>query len=333
MADQSLATPLIPLGAKKIAQVGVVVPSAAATAVELTKLLGIGPWTFVDVRPTDLTFHGRHAGDVLYIQRIAQADLGDLQIELIEPLRGEGSHNAYLRRHGPSMQHLSFGRVDDYDEMLARLSRAEFAIDFQGLLAGAGVATYMDMVADLGTVLEFTKPAAPAAPGTPLGILPIGTYMPAEQTVIDMDHKRIVQIGLVVDDVQKIAGGYESLFGIGPWTFSELSATDAVVEGQTQETAAIALRQGVASIANLEIELLQPLSGPSIQADFFQKHGNGIHHLSLGTIPDAEAVVAALQAEEYGVAMRAVWDGANESIYVSAQEKLGLVLRFDKARA
>jgi hypothetical protein len=330
MSENIEDTALVNVKDKKIVHVGIVVEDAARIAVEMTRLLGIGPWTLMHVMPTDLTFHDKFFGSVPYVQAIALASFGDLQIELVEPLYGEGPHNEHLRNHGRSVQHISFGEVDDYDDMLAGLRAAGFPVEFQGHLAGAAEATYLDMVEDIGTVLEFTKPLPPAPPGARSGIVPLGTYAPLSPAVITAKGKKIATIGIVVGDAEKVAKRYMEIFGVGPWSFTDITARDVVLRGRSLGKASFSLKSGVARFGNFAIELLQPLSGPSMHVEFLGIHGNGIHHLSFGCIEDADEVAAAMQKEGYDVEMRAVIGGATESFYLSTRKKLGVVFQFDK---
>ncbi len=330
MSEKIEDAALVSIKGKKIAQVGIVAEDAARIAVEMTRLLGIGPWTFVHVIPTDLTFHDKFLGSVPYVQALAWASFGDLQIELVEPLYGEGPHNEYLRNHGRSVQHISFGEVDDYDEMLASLRAAGFSIEFQGRLAGAAEATYLDMVEDIGTVLEFTKPLPPAPPGTQRGRVLLGTYAPLSPAVIAAKGKKIAKIGIVVGDAERVAKRYMEIFGVGPWSFTDITARDVVLRGRSLGKTSFSLRSGVARLGNLEIELLQPLSGPCMHVEFLGIHGNGIHHLSFGCVEDADEMAAAMQKEGYDVEMRAVIGSATESFYLSTQKRLGVVFQFDK---
>lgn len=332
MPENMIQQTIVNVKGKKIAQIGMVVEDVARAVIEMSRLFGLGPWTIVDVMPTELIFRDKLVGAGPYVQRIAFADLEGLQIEFIEPLYGPGPHVEFLEKHGQAIQHFSFGAVNDHDEMLESFRKAGYCIEFQGKLEGFGYATYVDTLEDLGTVMEFAKPVTPAsAPaGAPTGTVPIGTYAPLSPPLLDMKGKKIVRIGIVVGDAQKTAGRYEEVLGVGPWTFTNGTAEDVVLHGRALGNKSFSLRSAVAQFGDLQIELIQPLSGPSLYMEFLSIHGNGIHHLSLGFVDDADAMVDTMRKEGYDVEMQGIVGGDTEFIYLSTQKKLGATFGFVK---
>ena len=110
----------------------------------MATLFGMGPWMIMDVMPTEIVLHDKYLGAVPSVQRVALADLGDLQVELIQPSSGPGTHTEFLQNHGQGIHHMSFGMLDDYDATLAGMKKAGFGIDMQGILAGFLSFTYMN---------------------------------------------------------------------------------------------------------------------------------------------------------------------------------------------
>ena len=99
------------------------------------------------------------------------------------------------------------------------------------------------------------------------------------QPAVDMSSRKIVRIGIVVADVVKTAKRYSDIFGAGPWMFYDLTATDVMLHGKSLGNVDVGVRMAVANLTGLEIELIQPLYGPGTHMEFFQKHGEGIHHI------------------------------------------------------
>jgi methylmalonyl-CoA/ethylmalonyl-CoA epimerase len=330
MTQTKIHQPVVSIEGKKIFQIGIVTDDMAGAAIEMTRLFGLGPWTIVDVMPTDLVFHDKHVGAGPYVQRIAATDLAGLQIEVIQPLYGPGPHVEFLEKHGRATQHFSFGGVNDHDEMLANLKKAGLSIEFQGLLKGFGHATYMDTLEDLGTVMEFTEPLSPESAQSASGMVPVGTYAPLGPPFINMKGKKIVTIGIVVADAQKIAERYEEILGVGPWTFTDKTATDVRLHGRALGKMSFSFRSAVAQFGEWQIELIQPVSGPSLYMEFLGLHGNGIHHLSFGAVDDADNIVAVMEKEGYPVEMRGIMEGKTEFFCLSTQKKLGAIFAFEK---
>ena len=106
------------------------------------------------------------------------------------------------------------------------------------------------------------------------------------------------QIGLVVEDLDSAVEAYSDLFGIGPWhvyTYQKPLLKRMTYRGKPGN---YKMRVALAKIGPLQIELIQPLEGESIYAEFIREHGYGIHHIAV-TVDDLESAVA--QAEALGL--------------------------------
>lgn len=79
-------------------------------------------------------------------------------------------------------------------------------------------------------------------------------------------------IGIVVRDCEKVIETWERMFGIGPWTFTTNTGTDA---GGNP----IDVRLAFAYLGDLEIELIQVVKGKILHSEFLEEHGEGLHHL------------------------------------------------------
>jgi methylmalonyl-CoA/ethylmalonyl-CoA epimerase len=86
----------------------------------------------------------------------------------------------------------------------------------------------------------------------------------------------VSQIGLIVEDVDKVAGYYSSLFGVGPWTIYDFAPHVHIYNG---EQTYAKIRMGKAMWGNVELELLRPLEGVSPHMDWYLKYKQGLHHL------------------------------------------------------
>jgi len=126
----------------------------------------------------------------------------------------------------------------------------------------------------------------------------------------DMRGGRFAQIGIVVADAARTARRYAELFGVGPWMFLDLTASDVVLHDEPLTGAEGCVRVAMANLGDLEIELLQPLYGPGTHMEFFQRHGEGIHHVSFGMRDNHDAAVTALRGRGVGIEMQGVLGGA-----------------------
>ncbi len=96
-----------------------------------------------------------------------------------------------------------------------------------------------------------------------------------------VELKSMNHIGIVVKDCDKVIESWSEMFGIGPWTFREMGG------------GSVKLRVGVAYIGQIRIELIQPVEGKILHADYLEEHGEGLHHLGF-YVDDVDAAAASL---------------------------------------
>jgi hypothetical protein len=114
---------------------------------------------------------------------------------------------------------------------------------------------------------------------------------------------KLVQIGVVVQDIDKVAATLSQVFGIGPfrtidWPPADRADVQRFYYGKPENFRA---RMAFTEVGPVELELIQPLEGASIWADFLEKHGEGIHHIRFN-VPDVEPVIEYLAGHNVGVA-------------------------------
>lgn len=129
-----------------------VVDDLTGAEVAMQRTLGCGE--FVELPPTDLDYvlRGRRVRCAL---AIGFARSGDLQIELLRPVRGEGVHVEFLRDRGPGLHHLGF-LVDDRDATIAAADALGFPDVMSGEFGSLRFA-YLDTMAALGVFAEIVE--------------------------------------------------------------------------------------------------------------------------------------------------------------------------------
>ena len=108
---------------------------------------------------------------------------------------------------------------------------------------------------------------------------------------------QIDQVGVIVRDLDRAVKYYSSL-GIGPFESLDLARTERTVYGKPAE--GIRNRSRVARMGSVQFELLQPVSGDSVQKEFLEKRGEGINHLGF-LVDDLEKEVDRLTARGFTV--------------------------------
>src|SRR5665648_259047 len=86
----------------------------------------------------------------------------------------------------------------------------------------------------------------------------------------------VSQIGVVVKDVEKTIAYYESFLNIGPFVRVDHIFDEVYYYGKLVKAT---WKFGFVSLGSVELELIQPLNGPTVYHDFLKEHGEGIQHL------------------------------------------------------
>lgn len=129
-----------------------VVADRAAAERALQDALGCGP--FVDLPATDLEYELRGAR-VSCALALGFARSGNVQIEVIEPVRGDGLHAEFLASNGPGAHHLGF-LVDDLDAVVALADGRGFPKVMGGQFGSLRFG-YLDTFEALGLYLEVVE--------------------------------------------------------------------------------------------------------------------------------------------------------------------------------
>jgi NAD(P)-dependent dehydrogenase (short-subunit alcohol dehydrogenase family) len=152
-----------PAGLRRAFQVGMVVRNLERTMAELTAALGIGPFRVVECPPAGREDRQSLRGaPARFRTRQAFADLGSVELELIQPLEGRTIWSEFLERRGPGLHHIRFNDPD-LDAVTAHLRSMGYEVTQEG--AGIREGTYwinFDTEERVGFTVEVMRPA----PGT-----------------------------------------------------------------------------------------------------------------------------------------------------------------------
>jgi catechol 2,3-dioxygenase-like lactoylglutathione lyase family enzyme len=118
--DVQVANPATSFGLETIDQVAFLVRDMDEAAQVYGALFG--PLRIIESELSGATFRGRPAAPKV---RVAFANHGEIEVELIQPLSGEGPFSERLQRHGEGLFHLRFP-VDDIDATTRSLTEGGF---------------------------------------------------------------------------------------------------------------------------------------------------------------------------------------------------------------
>jgi len=136
----------------------------------------------------------------------------------------------------------------------------------------------------------------------------------------------IIQIGIVVRDLQKAVDNYWTTLGIGPWQVVRMEPpilTEVTLRGKPVDASMLA---AIAQNGKIQLELIQPLEGPSIWKEFLEERGVGLHHVQ-PLVQDTKVALAAFKEMGVDVLMSGKI-GNNIFYYMDTEPLLGIILEF-----
>ncbi len=92
----------------------------------------------------------------------------------------------------------------------------------------------------------------------------------------------LLQLGIIVEDVEKAIKHYEEFLGFGPWDILEFGPElfpKLLVDGKP---GTLEIRCAFCQCFGMEIELIEPVSD-GVYKTWLEEHGPGIHHIAVVT--------------------------------------------------
>ena len=139
--------------------------------------------------------------------------------------------------------------------------------------------------------------------------------------------RKIFQIALVTRDLERSMKAWVDNLGIGPWTvltFTEDSVRDLKV-GAQPVTVPFKFLIAIATVGDIDFELIQPVYGPTIYEEFLQRRGEGLHHIKEKISErDLDAVIDDYAAKGIGV-LQTGWFDVDVHYYMDTEPKLDFI--------
>jgi methylmalonyl-CoA/ethylmalonyl-CoA epimerase len=136
--------------------------------------------------------------------------------------------------------------------------------------------------------------------------------------------RKILQVGLVVKDSEATARRYWEEFGIGPWRFYTLDPSNTPGMTFRGKPVKQAFRAALATIGDVTLELIEPLSGSSVYAEHFATHGEGLHHLAFA-VEDYDRACEYLTSRGYDELQHGRPFDVNDYSYFDTNPALGFI--------
>jgi len=143
------------LGDNKAMQIGLVVENIDEAAKAWSLLLGVELPSIIVTDTVDMA-HTRYQGSPTPAQaKLAFFDLGQVTLELIQPIGEPSTWNDQLVVHGPSLHHIAF-EIKGMETHIRELAKHELRLIQQGDYTGGRYA-YVDGQKRFGTVIELLE--------------------------------------------------------------------------------------------------------------------------------------------------------------------------------
>jgi len=120
---------------------------------------------------------------------------------------------------------------------------------------------------------------------------------------ISATGEKIVQFGVVVKDVDRVARRFSEVFGTS-WRFYDFKPKGIILRGKDLGDMECLSKVAIGDIGGRSFKLIQPVSGPSTYMEFLEKHGEGFLYFSLGTVVVHKRIVDSLKKAGVGIEMQ-----------------------------
>ena len=137
----------------------------------------------------------------------------------------------------------------------------------------------------------------------------------------------LYHISAIVEDIDKTAEFLSSMWGIGPWQILESSFN----KKQMVVSEPGSVKLAGARLGPTILELLQPLEGRTIWADFLETHGEGLHHIAF-SVPNWDEMASKLQQQGGRMIMSIVTDEGRRYSYFETKPG-GIIVEFEEKPA
>ncbi len=242
----------------------------------------------------DVTYRGKPSPATV---KMAIGYIGGVQIEWIQPLKGCGACDEFLRKHGDGIHHLAYAvpSAARLDEEIKSFHARGVGVVQQGSWQGnegTGRFAYLNTAPQGGglTIELLYNPDAPpsgASSGSPN----------------DYPFSKIVQYAFVVHDVKKVGEFYQRL-GFGGMSIDHNISVNRNYRGAPGK---FEMYLGWQRFSDVSFEWVQELVGPSVYAEYLRAHAEGFHHLAF-EVTDMDQAVELFKKKGVAVSQSGGWD-------------------------
>ncbi len=139
-----------------------------------------------------------------------------------------------------------------------------------------------------------------------------------------LGDRTVTQVGIIVRDIEKTSKAWAELLGVEtPRWF----LTDPVETGHTTYTGKSTTARAKLvffDLGQVQLELIEPVGGPSTWKDFLDRKGEGVHHIAFA-VRDMDGRIRALEGLGMAAVQRGDYTGGRYG-YIASDARLGVAL-------
>lgn len=314
----------------RVLKITIVVNDADRVVKTYSDVYGVGPWSIFEFNPNNVKDMIINDKKTNHEMKIARANIGDIEIELIQPLDNLSIFAKYLKEHGERLHHIAY-QVDDFDEAIKFFKQRKIDVYQSGNWFGKHKYAYLNSEKELGHIAEicetepnFLKKVENKNGNTMItNPIPDKVYPPEDRQDkrIKPFFQKILEVAFVVKSVDRTVRTYADSYGIGPWEiwdFDSDNVYDMKINGKRID---YRMRVAELNIGDTYIELIEPLDDVCIYARYLKEHGEGFHHIAYKVEDFNEAIkyFKSRGIEEY---QSGNWGGQYIYLYVKSEKEL-----------
>lgn len=134
----------------------------------------------------------------------------------------------------------------------------------------------------------------------------------------------VTQVGIIVRDIETKARAWSEILGL---PMPDIIITDTVDKAQTEyngKPTTARAKLAFFHMGQLDVELIEPIDGPSTWKDQLDQHGDRLHHIAF-EIKDMQEKIAYLDSKGIPLVQRGEYTGGRYA-YLDGAAQLGTVL-------
>jgi catechol 2,3-dioxygenase-like lactoylglutathione lyase family enzyme len=142
-----------------------------------------------------------------------------------------------------------------------------------------------------------------------------------------LEGRHPFQIGILVADLDEALPRYRALFGRDDWLLVENGPHNMHGLHVRGVPARFSMRLALCG-SDPQLELLQPLEGPSILGGWLERNGEGLHHIGV-LVDSVDETIASMEAAGYACTQHGYGfgsDGSGAFAYFDTEAELGYLL-------